>query len=58
MISEPLINHSSVSDEEKKDDMTTEKTKINTNEHESFNSDILKDNAMEAPTLQMKKKRK
>ena len=57
-ISELLINHSFVSYEEKKDDTTTENTKINTNEHESFISDKLKDNGMKAPTTQKKKKRK
>ena len=57
-ISELLINHGFVSDEEKKDYTTTENTKINTNEHEIFISDILKDNGMEAPTTQKKKKRK
>ena len=57
-IAEPLINNSFVSDEEKKDDTTTENTKINTNEHESFISDILKDNGLEVPTPQKKKKRK
>ena len=57
-ISEPLINHSFVSDEEKKDDTITENSKINTDEHGSFISDILRDNDMEAPTTQKKKKRK
>ena len=38
--------------------MTTENTKINSNEHESFISDILKDLSMEAPIPQKKKKRK
>ena len=55
-ISELLINQSFVPGEEKKDDTTTENTKINTNE--SFISDILKDIGMEAPKSQKKKKRK
>ena len=38
--------------------MTTENTKINTNGHESFISDIPKDIGMEASTPQKKKKRK
>ena len=45
-LSELLINQSFVSDEERKDDTTTENTKqtteINTNEYKSFISDILK----------------
>ena len=41
----------------KKDDMTTENTKINTYEHESFISEIVKDIGMEALTPQMKKRK-
>ena len=52
-----MINQSFVSGEEKKDDTTTENTKINTNEYESFISDILKDIGMEAPTPQKKKRK-
>ena len=49
--SELVINQSFVSGEEKKDDTTTENTKINTNEHESFISDILKDIGMSTAFL-------
>ena len=54
-ISESLINHSFVSDEERGDD-TTENAKINTNEEERFILDILKDVGMEAPTMQKRRK--
>ena len=57
-LSELLINQSFVSDEERKDDTTTENAKINTNEDENFISDILKDPGMEVPTPQKMKKRK
>ena len=57
-ISEPLINHSFVSDKERKDDTTTENAKIKTNEKESFILDILKDIGIEASTTRKKKKRK
>ena len=58
-----LVNNQNfVSDEERKDEMTTENTKqrieIHTNEHESFISDIIKDLVLEAPTSQKKKKTK
>ena len=47
---------------ETKDEMTTENTKqtseINTNEHESFISDIIKDLGIEASTSQKKKKKR
>ena len=49
-ISELLINHSFVSDKERKDDTTTENAEINTNEKESIIVDILKDIDMEAPS--------
>ena len=54
-ISEPVINHSFVSDEEKNDD-TTENAKIKTNENKSFILYICKDYVMEVPTTQKKKK--
>ena len=58
IISEPLINHSFVSDEEREDETTAENAKINTNEKENFILDIVKDVGMEALTMQKKKKRK
>ena len=58
LLSELLINQSFVSGEERKDDMTMENAKINSNVHESFIPDILKDLGMEAPTPQKKKRRK
>ena len=61
-LSELLINLGFISDEERKDDMTTENAKqttvINTNEHESLISDIHNDLGMELQTSQKKKKRK
>ena len=53
-----VVFQSHVSEEERKDDMTTENAKINANEQESFISDMLKDLGMEVPTPQKKKKRK
>ena len=55
-LSELLCNQSFVSDEERKGKTTTENTKhtteINTNEHESFISDIIKDLGIEVPASQ------
>ena len=63
-LSELLINQSFVSDEERRDDMTTEiteqMTEINTNKYESHISDVLKDLfvMLEVPTSQKKKRLK
>ena len=58
IISEPLIDQSFVSIEEKEYDTTTQNVKISNNENESLTLDILTDVGMEAQTMQKKKKRK